>query len=50
MQVGALWMILEPYDVAFLFLFCHAVHQQKLLAAVDVGVELDEPPVGAYFK
>lgn len=50
MQVGTLWMNFQSYDVAFLFLFCHAVHQQKLLATVNVGVELDEAPVGAYFK
>jgi len=50
MQVGTLRVLLQPYDVAFLFLLRHAVHQQKLLAAVNVGVELDETPVGAYFK
>ncbi|HLJ42453.1 MAG TPA: hypothetical protein VKT50_13265 [Candidatus Acidoferrales bacterium] len=50
MQVGTLWMILEPYDVAFLFLFRHAVHQQKLLTALNVGVELEKTPVGTYFE
>jgi len=50
MQVGTLRVLLQPYDVAFLFLLCHAVHQQKLLAAVNVGVELDEAPVGAHFQ
>ena len=50
MQVGTLRVLLQPYDVALLFLFCHAIHQQKLLAAVNVGVELDETSVGAYFK
>lgn len=50
MQVRALWVILQPYDIAFLFLFCHAVHQQKFLAAVNVGIELEKTPVGAHFE
>lgn len=43
-------MILQSYDVAFLFLVCYAIHQQKLLAALNVGVELEKTPVGAHFE
>ncbi len=50
MQMRTLRVILQPYDVAFLLLLCHAVHQQKLLSTLNVGVELEKTPVGAYFK
>lgn len=50
MQMRTLRMILQPYDVAFLLLLCHTVHQQKLLAALNVGVELEKTPIGTYFE
>lgn len=50
MQVGAPRVILQPYDVAFLFLFCHTIHQQKFLAAVNVGIELEKASIGAHFE
>ncbi|HXT74472.1 MAG TPA: hypothetical protein VN785_11525 [Candidatus Angelobacter sp.] len=50
MQVGAPRVILQPYDVALLFLFCHAIHQKKLLAAVNVGIELEKTSIRAHFE
>ena len=50
MQVRTPRVILQPDDVAFLFLVCHAVHQQKLLTALNVGVELEKTSIGAYFE
>lgn len=50
MQVRTPRVILQPYDIAFLFLVCHAVHQQKLLTALHIGVELEKTPIGAYFE
>ncbi|HEV2223836.1 MAG TPA: hypothetical protein VGR84_12615 [Candidatus Acidoferrales bacterium] len=43
-------VILQPYDVAFLLLFCHAVHQQKLLAALNVGIEPEKASISADFE
>ena len=50
MQMRTLRVILQPYDVAFLLLLCHTVHQQKLLAALNVGVELEKTPVGVHLE
>lgn len=50
MQVRTLRMILQTHDVAFLLLFRHAVHQQKLLATLNVGVELEKTPIGTHFE
>jgi hypothetical protein len=50
MQVRTPRVILQPYNVAFLLLLCHAVHQQKLLATLNVGIEPEKTPISAHFE
>ena len=43
-------MVLQVYDIAFLLLFRHPVHQKELLATSNVRVELQKGPACVYLQ